>query len=112
VVSAYRRAVDASETDVPHPQRHERSSRNGGVAAAATTAARAPRPPVPTYLAITEYSQQQLRSIVRWVQSDTLLRTHDELLTEVMSDLGFQKRGKRIVGAIEQAIAGEQRQAG
>jgi len=37
------------------------------------------------------YSQQQLRAIVRWVKSDTLLRTKDQLLAEVMNDLGFQE---------------------
>jgi hypothetical protein len=39
-----------------------------------------------------------------FVQSDTLLRTEDQLLTEVMSELGFRKRGKRIVEAITEAI--------
>jgi hypothetical protein len=32
------------------------------------------------------------------------LRTEDQLLTEVMRELGFQKRGKRIVEAITSAI--------
>lgn len=68
---------------------------------------RGPRPAVPRYLPITEYSYSQLRALVRWVQSDTLLRTQDQLLTEVMNELGFQKRGKRIVAAINAAIAAE-----
>lgn len=38
------------------------------------------------------------------LESDTLLRTEDQLLTEVMRELGFQKRGKRIVEAITSAI--------
>jgi very-short-patch-repair endonuclease len=65
---------------------------------------RAPRPPVPYGSKINHYSQQQLRVMVEWVQSDTLLRTEDQIVTEVMRELGFRKRGKRIVEAITSAI--------
>jgi hypothetical protein len=41
---------------------------------------------------------------VRWVESDGARRTEDELIREVMSELGFQRRGKRIVAAIKAAI--------
>ena len=40
-------------------------------------------------LPITKYTSAQLVHIVRWVQSDTLLRTEDELVQEVMTELGF-----------------------
>lgn len=59
---------------------------------------------MPYGLKINEYSHQQLRAIVAWIQSDTLLRTEDQLLTEMMRELGFQKRGKRIAEAIISAI--------
>jgi hypothetical protein len=65
---------------------------------------RAPRPPVSYGLKINEYSHAQLCAIVAWVQSDTLLRTEDQLLTEAMRELGFQKRGKRIAEALMSAI--------
>ena len=68
-----------------------------------------PRVP-PAGSPITEYSQQQLRAVVRWVQSDTLLRTKDQLLGEVIHHLGFQKRGSRIVAAISAAIDSERGQ--
>ena len=42
--------------------------------------------------------------MVDWVRSDTLLRTEDQLMTEVVRELGFQKRGKRIVEAVTAAI--------
>ena len=42
--------------------------------------------------------------MVRYVESDTLLRTQDEVLQAVMDELGFLRRGKNIVGAIEAAI--------
>lgn len=40
----------------------------------------------------------------RWIESDELIRTQDELILETMRELGFQKRGKKIVAAIEAAI--------
>jgi hypothetical protein len=42
---------------------------------------------------------------VRWVQSDGRLRTDDEIVSEAVKELGFSKRGKRIVEAIERPIA-------
>lgn len=36
--------------------------------------------------------------------SDTLLRTEDQLLDELMHELGFQRRGPRIVEALTTAI--------
>jgi hypothetical protein len=36
--------------------------------------------------------------------SDTLLRPKEQLIDEAMRELGFQRRGKKIVAAIEQAI--------
>jgi very-short-patch-repair endonuclease len=115
-VAAYRAAVEAADTRIgsvprsgPDTHRFNGSGRNGGAPAPAATVERRPRPAVPKYLAITEYSQRQLCAIVGWVKSDTLLRTQDELLAEVMNELGFQKRGKRIVAAIESAIQAESR---
>jgi len=63
-----------------------------------------PRPPIRRGLGITDYSQSQLVRLVRWIESDDRLRTEDELLEETMRELGFQKRGSRIVAAIYQAI--------
>jgi very-short-patch-repair endonuclease len=110
------RAVAAYQNAVLHAdgvRTISASRRNGSEDPTASDAAdetapqRSARPPVSPYLNITEYSHAQLRQIVRWIKSDTLLRTQDQLLGEVMQDLGFQKRGKRIVGAIEAAIVAE-----
>ncbi len=54
---------------------------------------------------ITEYSRSELVRVVRWVKSDGLLRTEQELLSEVMRQLGFQRRGSRIEQAITKVIA-------
>ena len=34
-----------------------------------------------------------------------MLRTEEELLTEMMSELGFQRRGKNVVARLKEAIA-------
>ena len=63
-----------------------------------------PRPSVPPGFKITEYSHAELVALARWTASDTLLRTEDQMLTEMMRELGFQKRGSRIVAALTDAI--------
>jgi hypothetical protein len=54
---------------------------------------------------ISEYSTAELVVAIRWIESDTLLRTEDELLAETMQVLGFLRKGSNITGAIKQAIA-------
>lgn len=61
--------------------------------------------PLRRHLPISEYSLPQLMAVVRWVESDTLLRTDDELFEAVFRELGFQRRGRLITEAIQQAIA-------
>lgn len=53
---------------------------------------------------INDYSQRQLVALARWIKSDTLLRTEDQMIEEMMNELGFQRRGKRIVEALAEAI--------
>jgi Arc/MetJ family transcription regulator len=48
---------------------------------------------------------------IRWIESDTLLRTEDELLAETMQVLGFTRKGSNITGAIKRAIAQARRPA-
>lgn len=53
---------------------------------------------------IEDYSDRELVQLIEWIESDTLLRTKEQLLDEAIQLLGFQRRGKKIVAAIEQAI--------
>ena len=41
---------------------------------------------------------------MRWIESDTLLRTEEELLTETMRTLGFTRKGSKITAALTDAI--------
>jgi len=53
---------------------------------------------------IDHYSQSQLVRLIRWIESDDLIRTEQELLDETVRELGFQKHGKNIVSAVKAAI--------
>jgi very-short-patch-repair endonuclease len=71
-----------------------------------------PRPPVPVGRPIAAYTQEQLVELVRWIESDTLLRTEEQLLDEVMSELGFQRKGPRIRAAVLAAVRESRRGPG
>jgi very-short-patch-repair endonuclease len=101
-VAAYEMAVRDADGP-PRVSSNSAPTPSAGAGHAAPT--RGPRPAVHPGLKINEYSPRQLQAIVDWVRSDTLLRTEDQLLTEVMRELGFRKRGKRIVEAVTVAIA-------
>jgi predicted double-glycine peptidase len=54
---------------------------------------------------IREYSEDELDSIIRWIKEDGKLRTDEELLEEIMKELGFRKKGKLIRSALSLAIS-------
>ena len=63
-----------------------------------------PKPVFGGGLPITEYSGVQLDALARWIRSDTLLRTREELIEEMVLELGYKRRGARIVAAVEAAV--------
>lgn len=103
VVDAFQLAVEAADrepvlaaptTSAPRPQ----------PATLASTPARSlPNPRLGRRDSITEYSSQELKSLARWIASDDLLRTEDEMVNEMMEALGFRRRGSRIVDALTRA---------
>jgi very-short-patch-repair endonuclease len=61
--------------------------------------------PIPTHRSsISDYTMRELVAVIRWIESDTLLRTEDDLLAETMRVLGFKRRGPNITTAIYRAI--------
>lgn len=74
------------------------------LATAGTPVRQGRRPVIRAGTPITAYSQQELVGLVRWVTSDTLLRTEEQLIDELMAELGYQRRGPRIVEALTAAI--------
>jgi very-short-patch-repair endonuclease len=112
-IQAYQQAVAAADEDdaaqsAPPVRVHRAVGEAGSSTPDATVAAdlptRGPRPPVPAGLPIDQYSQRDLIAITHWIESDTLLRTEDQVLAEVMRTLGFKRRGSRIVATIQRAI--------
>jgi hypothetical protein len=75
-----------------------------GPAPAQTGNGRGPRPPVQAGLPIGAYEQADLVALIRWIESDTLLRTEEEVLDEVVRELGFARRGPRIRAVVTPAI--------
>ncbi len=55
---------------------------------------------------IDAYSDRDLRSLVQWVLSDGRLPTDEEIVSELTRELGFQRRGPRIVAALIASIRG------
>jgi very-short-patch-repair endonuclease len=111
-LEAYRRAVKSADAG----NRLQAGSSDGTDADLSTTPVQAtgprqapqrsgPPPLRPGRRSITDYSTHELVELIRWIESDTLLRTEDQLLAEAMAHLGFQRRGPNIIAAITDAIA-------
>ena len=99
---AYRRAVRESNARGAEADPEPRS-------ASKTThpppPGRGPRPQIPSwYDSITDYSDHQLEELVRWIESDTRLRTDADLLEEMKQELGFRRMGSRIRERFTRAI--------
>jgi hypothetical protein len=64
---------------------------------------RGPRPSVEPGRSIDAYAESELDALARWVRADGLRRTDAEVAEEVFGELGFKRRGARIVAALEAA---------
>ena len=63
------------------------------------------RPYLTKGLEIGAYRQHTLVALVHYLQSDGRLRTDAELLDEMVAELGFSRKGSRIVRILKRAIA-------
>lgn len=106
-LAAYKAAVAYTDGADRDRDRTQGPKQPDGVPTAKMTprSARSPRPSVPPGLSITEYDQNDLQALVLWIQSDRRLRTDEEIIDEVMHELGFSRRGARIETALRRAIA-------
>ncbi len=64
---------------------------------------RGPRPELGDYQEIGDLPEHVLAELVAWIESDGLNRTEAEVVAETINELGFQRRGTRIVDAVVRA---------
>ncbi|SBO44253.1 hypothetical protein [Cyanobium sp. NIES-981] len=67
--------------------------------------ARDERPKVSLKSTINDYSDQELEALILWLQSDGILRSDDEIIASILPELGFKRRGARIVARLADVIA-------
>lgn len=104
---AWKQAVKASENVEKEPPPPPTAS--DGATQRKPPPQRGPRPNIsrkgtPGYRKITDYGHSQLVDLALWILSDTLLRTDDDLMREMMEELGFKRSGKLIESALRAAI--------
>jgi len=66
---------------------------------------RLPQPRFWRYVPIDEYSDGLLREVIVWIRSDDVVRSLDDELSVTMQELGFERRGSKIVRRIREAQA-------
>jgi very-short-patch-repair endonuclease len=98
--AAYDAAVTAAAPGPPRP------SPPGPVPATpAAESGRVGECPIRTHRpSITDYTPRELVTVIRWIESDTLLRTEEDLLAETMRTLGFRRKGSAITPTLQRAI--------
>lgn len=88
-----------------------RDGTKGGNSPPVTGTATDPRgtaPWLPRGAPITEHSPRSLVRLAKWVMSDGLLRTDEEVFEEMFERLGYGRRGSRIKEALFEAIRSAQ----
>jgi very-short-patch-repair endonuclease len=84
---------------------HSKITANGPAVPNTLAQPRKPRPAIPVKPSITQYSARELSELIYWIASDGKLRTDEEIISEMLSILGFTRRGVRIESAIRNAIS-------
>ena len=103
VLGEYQRAIKESGSSgrtTVEPVREPEPS----APAAAKATLRQVRPPITPGLPIVEYHPQELAQLARWVMSDGLLRTDQQIFEEMFREMGYRRRGPRIKEALYKAI--------
>lgn len=100
VLAAYNRALAKTVDERPPVAPSKPAPRQS-----ANGKSRGARPRCPPGWSIDEYSSEQLIEMAAWIESDEVLRTHDDLLAELIQELGFQRRGTKIVLRLSDAIS-------
>jgi len=65
---------------------------------------RSARPKIAQHEIISEYSEHDLVAMVDWIESDGRLRTDEEIMEELVPELGFRRRGTRIEAVLRTVL--------
>lgn len=102
-LAAYQAAVEYADAHKPAVGTASSKSHNGPVTVTESfppSARRRPRPNVLIRDSITEYSNAEITRLIQWINSDGHLRTDEEIIDELLPELGFGRRGARIEAVI------------
>lgn len=108
-VTAYRTAVARANSNPPSTPRIDEPY---PILAPSSPQAAARSQPMPVRSGlglIDSYSHSELVALIRWIESDTLLRPEEKLISDAISLLGFKRRSKKIVDSLQSAIAESRR---
>ncbi|MFB2598127.1 AAA domain-containing protein [Herbiconiux sp. P17] len=62
-----------------------------------------PRPQLAPAESIDDYSNADLRAVIEWIRSDDVIRSADDELAMAVTELGFARRGQKIVRRLREA---------
>jgi len=105
-LAAYEAAVEyADANQVPgHEPGKDEVSPPPPSAPANPVGRRGPRPTVPVRESITEYRDNEIMQLIQWINSDGRLRTDEEMVEELVPELGFSRRGPRIEATLHEIL--------
>ncbi|POB09068.1 hypothetical protein CO251_15945 [Sulfobacillus sp. hq2] len=101
VLRAYQAAITAADTSTSHLGPIIEKSVQMPVKAMTP---QGPPPKVTPGLSIDQRGDEELVQLIAWLESDGRLRTNEELVKELMSLLGYKRRGPRIETRLHGAI--------
>jgi very-short-patch-repair endonuclease len=107
-IAAYKDAVEYADRKVlsDHPPKEDDSHNDSNYDNDVLThpLERPARPSISQKSNIKEYSMTELTALVGWILSDGQLRTDEQIVQEMIAQLGFHRRGPRIEAKIMDAI--------
>lgn len=101
IIKAWEDAMRDADRATPAP---EPGRRPVSVSEPAPESRRSPRPDVRSGLRTDDYNDTDLIAICRWLLSDGLQLDREERLSQALRELGFKRRGRKIVDRLSRAI--------
>jgi len=106
-LTAYKAAVEYADAHEPRFSAPSSKPQGGpvtGSMASALASRRGPRPNVLFRDSITEYNDFEIMQLIEWINSDRRLRTDEEIIEELLPELGFTRRGARIEAVLRDLL--------